>query len=235
MLMADVKETLYDHVDEALNQYQVLFLSNGYDVFITNRLKMFSMNFEECGALAALALLLHDVGKAHIDYQNSLKENKKASICHEFYSVALAWDVLSIGGDERDVVTAAILLHHEFMRLPDPHRITKDFVGEVKELKEILDELSTKYKLSPYLDLSKLSPLRREHVFKIVSRIREKLLRDRNFYACTTLILRPLVICDNVSAHIHRMGRLPRILKDVEDPKLVSSIRKYVKEALGIL
>lgn len=228
-LMAAEDETLYEHIDEAMHQYCKNFLSHGYGKFITNRLRRLSINFEDCGALIGLAILLHDSGKSHSQYQANLK---KPLISHEAYSAVLAWNALLLGENEKKAVSSAILLHHEYMRLPEPRTITRDFEGYVGELISILRDISLKYGISRYLDLSKITTLSSCYTRDVIGNLNKGLKSSKQLYACTTLILHPLMICDNLSASLHRKGRFPRFLKDIEDPKITSDIRKYLRAIL---
>ncbi|MEM4603445.1 MAG: hypothetical protein QW842_06565, partial [Candidatus Nezhaarchaeales archaeon] len=87
-LMAAEGETLYEHIDVALDKYYEVFFSKGYGKFIANRLKQFSI-CKDCEVLAGLAILLHDSGKAHFRYQANLNRPR---IPHEAYSAAIAWN-----------------------------------------------------------------------------------------------------------------------------------------------
>ncbi|MCR8487250.1 MAG: CRISPR-associated endonuclease Cas3'' [Crenarchaeota archaeon] len=229
-LMAAEGETLYEHIDVALEEYNEVFLSKGYGKFIANRLKRL-FTCENCEVLASLAILLHDSGKAHFRYQANLS---RPGIPHEAYSAAIAWNTLLLNEDEREIVAAAILLHHEYMRLPNSNRIIEDFNGHIEELRAIIQKLSLKHGLELYLDISKITPLPRDYVREIVKELNKKLRsKDRRFYLCTMLILHPLVICDNFSAAIHRRkGRYPRLLEDLEDPKTTSYLQDYLRKML---
>ncbi|MEM0253987.1 MAG: CRISPR-associated endonuclease Cas3'' [Candidatus Bathyarchaeia archaeon] len=228
-LMAAENETLYEHIDEALRKYYEIFLSNGYDKFIANKFKNLSIN-GDYGALAGLAILLHDAGKAHFRYQLNLK---RPGISHEAYSAALAWNVLLLNENEKGVVAATILLHHEYIRLPDPNSITEEFKGHFEELKNILDKLSLNYGLRNYLDISKITALPREDVRAIIKYLGRK-LRDKKFYFHTILNLHPLVICDNFSASLHRGGASPKLLEDFECSNVTSRIQDHLKKVLRI-
>lgn len=225
--MAAENEKLYEHIDEAMRQYNERFLSNGYDKFITNRLRKLSINFEECGILIGLSILLHDIGKSHFQYQANLK---KPRIPHEAYSAALAWNALLLGENEKRLVASAILLHHEYMRLLEPHNITIDFNGYIEELRDVLKNLSLKYGISHYLDLSKITTLPSCYVKDVIKNLNKGLKEsNKQLYIGTMLILRPLVICENLSASLHRKGRFPRFLEDIENPKIISTIQKQLQ------
>lgn len=230
-LMAAEGETLYEHVDEALCKYNEVFLSKGYGKFITNKLKQLS-TCKNCEVLAGLAILMHDSGKAHFKYQANLN---RPGIVHEVYSAALAWNALLLNEYEKGIVAAAILLHHEYMRLPDLNSVTEDFNGYVDELRMIIHKASSKHGLEVYLDVSKITPLRRDDVRKVIRELNKRLkTKDGKFYICTMLNLHPLVICDNLSATIHRRRDSPRrLLEDVEDPKITSYLQDHLRKVLG--
>lgn len=228
-LMAAEGETLHEHMDEALRKYNELFLSKGYGRFVANKFKGF-LTSGDCGTLAGLAILLHDIGKSHFEYQANLE---KPGIPHEVYSAALAWNALSVSENEKDVVAAAILLHHEYMRLPNPSSVTKGFEGYVEEVRGVVHEVSLKHGLRSYVNTSKIDALRSEKVRTIIEHLNKK-LRDRQFYVYAMLILHPLVICDNFSAYLHRRGAPPRLLKDVEDPRITSYIQDYLRGCLKL-
>lgn len=220
-LMAAEEETLYEHIDEALRQYNERFLSKGYGIFINNRFKRLSLSFKNCETMVALAILLHDSGKAHFKYQENIGK-QRIGIIHEVYSATLAWKTLQISESEKDVIAAAILLHHEYMRLPSLS--DKGFEGYIEELRTTIEELASKYGLLHLLDVSKMTTLSSKDVNDVVDRLCSR-LRDEKFYVCTVLILRPLVICDNLSAAHHRKGRPQRLFEDIEDPSALSMIR----------
>ncbi|MEM4469028.1 MAG: CRISPR-associated endonuclease Cas3'' [Candidatus Nezhaarchaeales archaeon] len=232
-LMAAEGETLYEHIDVALDKYYEVFFSKGYGKFIANRLKQFSI-CKDCEVLAGLAILLHDSGKAHFRYQANLNRPR---IPHEAYSAAIAWNSLLLNEEEKGIVATAILLHHEYMRLPDPNGVIEDFNGYIEELRAIIQKVASKHGLELYLDISKITSLSRDDVREVVRRLDKKLRsKDGRFYLCTTLILHPLVICDNLSAAIHRKGGgPPRLLKDVEDPKITSYLQDHLRKVLGIV
>ncbi|MEM2622780.1 MAG: CRISPR-associated endonuclease Cas3'' [Candidatus Nezhaarchaeales archaeon] len=229
-LMAAEGETLYEHIDIALEKYYEAFLSKGYGKFITNRLKRLS-KCKDCEMLASLAILLHDSGKAHFRYQANLN---RPGIPHEAYSAAIAWNALLLNEDEKGIVAAAILLHHEYMRWPYPVGVIEDFNGYIEELRAIIQKVSSKHGLELYLDIFKITSLSRDDVREVVRRLNKKLRsKDGRFYLCAILILHPLVICDNFSAAIHRReGRSPRLLKDVEDSKITSYLQDYLRKVL---
>ena len=229
-LMAAEGETLYEHIDMALDRYYEAFLSKGYGKFIANRLKRLS-TCKDCEMLAGLAILLHDRGKAHFRCQANLN---RPGIPHEAYSAAIAWNTLLLNEDERGIVAAAILLHHEYMRLPNPNGVIEDFNGYIEELRAIIQKVASKHGLELYLDISKITSLSRDDVREVVRRLDKKLRsKDGRFYLCTVLILHPLVICDYFSAAIHRRrDRAPRLLKDVEDSKITSYLQDCLRKVL---
>jgi len=238
--MAASGETLYEHVYEALNYfYREAFISRGYGEFITNKLKLQGLDADEETAknLVGLAILLHDVGKAHFLYQKAIEMYRggawRSHIVHELYSTAVADRVLVLDENAKRLVTTAILLHHEYMRLPDSSRINEPFKANIEELKEVIGKLSVSYGLSQHLNLDEIRILSEREVRDTVRSMILQLRRDKRLYACTALILHPLIVCDNISAHRHRRDRLPRVLGDVEEPKDMKRVYEVLREVFS--
>ena len=223
-LMAAASETLYEHIDEALRFfYHEGFIPRGYGTFITSKLKLQGQEVDEKSAkdLVGLAILLHDVGKAHSLYQKAIERYERegvwrSRIVHELYSVAVAQRVLILNEEAKRLVMTAILLHHEYMRLPNSSMVDEPFKADIEELKRVIMELSLRYGLSEHLKLSEIRMLSKHEVRSVVKSLVAQIKVDRRLYACAALILHPLIICDNISAHRHRRDRIPRILEDVD-------------------
>lgn len=65
------------------------------------------------------ALRLHDIGKASLDFQRAIRENKKAQVSHRLIALPIAYKVLKdegvkdiLGEDEPLLILALILAHH---------------------------------------------------------------------------------------------------------------------------
>jgi len=219
--MAASKETLYEHINEALLFYQEQFVSKNYGFFLENKLRLWGCNFKE-GAIdiVGLAILCHDLGKAHRLYQEAIEKYGKEGVWHptvnhELYSVAISNCILKLNTEVKEPILASIALHHQYMRELKPIGINKPLEMDLKELRDLLVKLSTRHGLSKYLNLNELKLLSSTEIFEVVTKLRERIITNKTLYRLAMLILHPLVICDNVSAFKHRQDRTPRILKDV--------------------
>ncbi|MGC9004452.1 MAG: CRISPR-associated helicase Cas3' [bacterium] len=104
------------------------------------------------------ALRLHDIGKASLEFQEALKENRKAPVSHRLVALPLAYEILKekgvkdiMGEDEPTLILALILAHHSalhssiFASEPDipikPHPSLSQSPVYIKDAKIILQAL----------------------------------------------------------------------------------------------
>lgn len=105
------EESYEDHVNSILE----LWRGNFKNTYLPSLSRIFSLNKEHVNNLIEVSIILHDVGKLFLGYQEALRGGKEAisrgEYRHEIVSAALTFFVLNV--DELYLTSGAILLHHE--------------------------------------------------------------------------------------------------------------------------
>jgi CRISPR-associated endonuclease Cas3-HD len=74
-----------------------------------------------------VAAALHDIGKAHKRYQETIRKKPNFK-CHEFFSAVYIWEALEAGPKTRATLALTVLLHHHAMnRFKDCEQKLKRF------------------------------------------------------------------------------------------------------------
>jgi len=262
VLMAAPMETLWDHLNVALVFYKYLYGRQQYGQLLFERALCFEVNLKEnADALPKLAILLHDLGKAYEPLQNSVAKKGRAAF-HEYVSTVAASYILKLEGlsNDSDFLKNALLLsiiwHHTAMRGSElagrkikienflhTYALFKGIQSATfleleayDELKDILIHLAKAAGISSYLNLSHL-PYRidLEEVHEKADDLANKLasMRGPELYFFSLLLLHPLMVCDNYSANINRMGRITRFLIDLPSPKETKIIAGSLARLMG--
>lgn len=105
------EESYEGHVDSVLESWERGF-KNAY---LPSFSRIFTLDVGHVNNLVEVSIILHDMGKLFLGYQEALRGEKEAisrgEYRHEIVSAALTFFVLS--ADELYMTSGAILLHHE--------------------------------------------------------------------------------------------------------------------------
>ncbi len=205
MLIAGVgkrTESMREHLETMWKYASLLFIENGYHVFLAKKLKL---KTSEAIETLKYTIAFHDLGK--LFFQEELRKRGVAPF-HEIYSVAsLDFSKMNINYKLRRSILTAILLHHHAMRsllkiLKTNYACrstlkehVEEFMGLVREVLGISVPLKNGvvYGETVCVDVSEIKSL-------IVG---ENYLRN---YVDSLLLLYPLVVVDNVAAYVNREG-----------------------------
>ncbi len=150
-----------------------------------------------------VAAVLHDIGKAHRPFQDSLRRGRPSFLCHEFYSAIYIYEALDACGRIRKAVALTVLLHHHAM---DRWEKCKRMIKYFDPVEGFEDYVA---KLSEWLGV-RLKPVRR-----VAGDIISDLLNTADYalYRISVIGVGPLVVADHaVSA---KRGNSSRLMKEV--------------------
>ena len=229
-----VGESLEDHSIDTLRYFRSLF-EEGIIRILSGRFGWEISDIERF--IVRLGPALHDVGKANMVYQETVKGAEIAKkdpwfTWHEVFSAHICWkllDALRFKGvvnketeDLRKMVLASILFHHQGLRsleygLPPKVKLEAwDLPSLHVLLVRVLDEasagtLSRKFleeAISKCLEEFKDEIVGYSNIREVFKRVHEYILEHRSVrLKLYSVISGPLIICDWLSARKHRGGK----------------------------
>lgn len=142
------------------------------------------------------AALLHDIGKAHRRYQNSLAK-RPSFRCHEHYSAAYLYKSLRVPGPGAEapkaVLALTVLLHHHAMERYDECRNLEPF-DPAEELGGFIERVNS------HLSGLRLEPIKLVNPTAAIKDVVETVQRRPQLYRLALIGVGPLVIADNLAA-----------------------------------
>ncbi len=111
----DTFQTLAEHIADCQRILEFLLQSRVFAEFCGR----WNVDIQQARENLRWAVRLHDVGKASVDFQRAIRENKKSNISHRLLALPIAYDILKeegikdiLGEDEQVLILALILAHH---------------------------------------------------------------------------------------------------------------------------